>query len=933
MDGVEIRLLGPFQLSKDGQPIKLPVGRLRSLLAALALSPGRPVRLERLVECLWGADGAPLTARQVLQNTVWRLRKVDAAPVVVDGEAYLLDVPPEAVDVTRFNQALDRAAAADTDAAERQALTEAVALWRGEPLSGVDSEVLQRDLVPTLTERYLTAVERRIDIDLAGSVPDGLVAELRALTGQHPLRESLWLQLMTVLGRSGRDAEALAAYEQLRVTLADQLGADPSAAVRELHQQLLTGEFPRHTADDLTGDAGVAPESGYEVPRQLPAEASGFVGRAHELAALDKLLTQHGRPATATVVHGPGGVGKTALAVRWAHTVAHRFPDGQFYLDLRGYGTDEPTSSHQALGILLRTSGVAPRSLPQQPDERVAMWRTRVAGRRVLLLLDNARSADQVRPLLPGGDSAVLVTSRSQLRGLRSRDGASSVPLRELDGTEARDLLAETVGAERIAAEAGAAAELSELCGGLPLALRIIADQAQRHPEAGLAELAADLRAHRLEALSDPDDPTADPRTVFSWSYRGLEPESARLFRLLSLHPGSDVSLPAAAALTGDSPAVARRLLDRLVSVHLLEATAVGRYRLHDLLRAYAAEQVLAETEPDERQAVTRRILDWYLQSANQANRALKLGPPLDVLAPADSDLEPIRFADNSQALAWFHAELPTVVSVVQYAGDHGFPVHAYQIAWVLAAPCELTGRLDEWLPMAEASYRSAQSLDNVAKYRATHGMGVVLNYLGRLSEAERYKREALRHAQDGDNPKSVVSALNSLGSLRMSQGQWLAALEYWHEALGIARANDLGFQAAHCLLNIGAEEANHGRYDDGIRHGEEALAAYQELDATFHQGMALSNLADAYARAGRLQQALECCDRATEVLSRTEGTVPVTFAMEMASIYARADRPDQARALLRRSIDGLHGSDHPKLAEARQALARLKTPDGVAVR
>ncbi|MGH3738680.1 MAG: BTAD domain-containing putative transcriptional regulator [Micromonosporaceae bacterium] len=542
--GVEVRLLGPFEVVRDGRAVTVPRGRTRSLLAGLALAGGDPVSVETLVDQLWGADGAPATARQALQNAVWKLRRLVGPEAVVAGDESYRLWPLAQVDAVKFGRLLRQASDAVDPAGERALLVQAAALWRGQPLTGVDSPVLRRDAVPTLTERYLAALERRIDLDLAGGAPGELVAELRTLVARHPLRESLWVRLLTALAAAGRHAEALHAYEQVRAELVDQLGADPSADLRELHQRLLAAESPpdpgQPTDPDQPTDPGRPTEAAPtgRTPRQLPGSVTGFVGRQPQLDWLDSLCeARPDRDATSVVVvHGSAGVGKTALAVRWAHRIADRFPDGQFFVDLRGYGPATPLSPADALAALLRAVGVDARRNQDDVDQLAALWRTTVSGQRLLLVLvlDNARDAEQVRPLLPGSHAVVVVTSRGQLRGLSRRDGAATLPLPELTDAEAAQLLATAVGADRTAREPDAVAELSALCGGSPLALRITADLAVRRPDQPLAELAGELRTARLDALADPDDPSADPRAVISWSYRALGPDQARTLRLLS---------------------------------------------------------------------------------------------------------------------------------------------------------------------------------------------------------------------------------------------------------------------------------------------------------------------------------------------------------------------------------------------------------------
>lgn len=628
-------------------------------------------------------------------------------------------------------------------------------------------------------------------------------------------------------------------------------------------------------------------------------------------------------------LHGTGGVGKTALASRWAHEVAERFPDGQLYLDLQGYGPGAPISPGVALGSLLRSVGVPGPQLPEETGERAGLWRSVVTGRRLLVLLDNARNPDQVRPLLPGSDCVVVVTSRSQLRGLSTRDGAVSLALQELTDDEARTVLLDAVGPRRAVDEADAAGDLARLCGRLPLALRITADLASRHHDTPLATLAAELRDQRLERLSDVDDPASDPRAVFSWSCQSLDPREARAFRLLSLHPGEDFSAAAAAPLVGMPASATRQALDRLAAVHLLEQRNPGRYRFHDLLREYAAERARAEEPAADRDAATRRMLDWHLQTANRANTALRLGAVCVVLEPEDPTVEPLEFSEPSDALAWCQAELPGLVAVTRHAAEHDCPAHAQQLAWVLASMCELTHRLDEWLAMAEAGYHGAASLDAMSRYRAAYTLGSALSSAYRLKESETYKREALRHATEVGSPDAITSALNSLGILYQNMGDNTAALAHLQQSLKTARDNGLTFRAAHALLNLGSYEIRNGDVETGLAHSEEALAAYRELDAAFHQGMALSNLAEGHALAGRLERAVACADRAMALFGQAEeAPTPAVFLVPIGQVYAEAGLRDKARAVLRKGVDALRGQQHPMLADAERLLADLDSPD-----
>ncbi|MGH3646273.1 MAG: BTAD domain-containing putative transcriptional regulator [Micromonosporaceae bacterium] len=917
---MEIRLLGPLEVHLGGRLIEVPRGRVRTLLTALAVSRGRRVSPDTLVEYLW--DEAPPTARQGLQNAVWRLRRVIGADAVAaDGAAYRLAVDPDAVDLTRFARLLDQAVSAGDR--ERELLVAALELWRGAPLDGIESETLQSEIVPILTERYLAARERRIDLDLAAGVSDGLVVELRSLVAEHPIRESLWTRLLRALAASGRDAEALQAYEDVRHELAERLGSDPSEELRELHQRLLAGVRLTGPRRETATRAATA-----RAPRELPTDVSGFVGRVDELAALDRLLDNHTgdgrRPVMTVVLHGVGGAGKTALAVRWAHSVADQFPDGQFYLDLHGYGPAEHTTAHDALGSLLRSAGVDGAAVPQQLHERAGLWRTTVTGRRVLLL-DNVRDADQVRPLLPGADSAVLVTSRSQLRGLSRRDGAASLPLPELSQAEGRQLFTATLGTARMRQNAASINELIDLGGGLPLALRIAADLANRHTGALLAELVQGLRTHRLETLADPDDPAADPRTVLSWSYQRLDPDMARAFRLLGLHPGTNFGVDSAAALLDAPLPDVRRLLDRFVSVHLLEQPGFGRYRFHDLVREYAAE-LAAEAPEAEIGSAVERCLTWYLHTSLRATRLLR---PEELFSPAGdpSALPPLPgLTTENDAAAWYDAEWPTVLDAVRVAATHGCHDHAWQLPRTLLTFSELRHHVADLLRVAEVGVASAErTRDPQALFFATHLLGAALARVGRHDEAESYLRVALHHAEGIGDPVAVCRALGSLGLNASLGGDHHTAVGYEERALELAREiGDVG-RMANCLLNIGGTYSYLGEYDVAIRHTREALTLWRSTGFEIGVAWSLANLAEMHQLAGRNSTALEYGEQALGYLRPIGAaeTMP-SLLLAMGRAHAAAGDPDAARKMWQEGIDVRPKTPTRADAELRQALADL---------
>ncbi|MEV0893984.1 BTAD domain-containing putative transcriptional regulator [Promicromonospora sp. NPDC050262] len=602
---VTVSVLGPFAVVVDGEEVRL-TGRLRALLAALAVGAGEPVPVERLVDVVWGEE-LPESPQRSLQVLVRRLRTVlgDAAVETVPG-GYRLAVPAGRVDVRSF-VGLVQVRHAEDPAAERRRLADALGLWRGAPFDGVGSAALHAVEAPLLEEQHLTALARRIEIDLAGPGDgpgdDGaLVAELRDLTDRHPLQERFWAHLMTALVRDGRPAEALDAYTRLERTLADELGIGPGEAVRRLHREI-AGEG----ADDPPG----------WVPRQLPLGPLAFSGRAGALATLDELLADDGAPRVA-VLDGAGGVGKTATALHWAHRVAGQFPDGQLYANLRGFDpASAPVSPGSVVRGFLDALGVAKGRVPASEDARLALYRSVVAGRRLLVVLDNARDADQVAPLLPGsGPGVTVVTSRATLSG----PGAARVALGTLTAAEGFDLLALRVGAERCAAEPEAARRIVGRCAGLPLAVVIAAARVLARPAFPLSAVADELAdgGARLDALGD-DDAMADVRSVFATSYRALSPDGARMFRLLGVHPGPDVPGTALASLFG-GPCAAGAMAE-LVRVHLVTEHAPGRFAMHDLVAEYARERAREDETAQWRDAAVGRVTAWYLGVALEMDR------------------------------------------------------------------------------------------------------------------------------------------------------------------------------------------------------------------------------------------------------------------------------------------------------------------------
>ncbi|ANZ36312.1 hypothetical protein BBK82_09800 [Lentzea guizhouensis] len=845
----EYRVLGPLEVLLDGSPVVVPAGRGRVLLATLLLRANEFVSVDELVERVWdGAPPAPDRAHKSLHMVVNRLRHaLGAANCVrtVSG-GYSAEVEPDQLDLTRFRALV-----------EQGAFRDALDLWRGSVLADVASEALHRDDVPLLLEEHVVALEHRIDQDLARDT-DVLVPELRSLIKKYPLRETFWAQLMLALQRSNQQAEALAVYEEVRRHLADELGVDPGQRLRDAHQQVLSGEVSH---DD--------------VPRQLPAGIPHFVGREQELARLDELVrARPGQPVLISAINGIGGVGKTALAVQWAHRQAERFPDGQLYVNLRGFDTQvEPVDPLSAARDFLVALGVPSGEVPASEDALIAAYRSALAQRRMLLLLDNARDADQVRPLLPGGAAnLVLITSRNRLSGLIAREGAQPVGLDVLDEDQAVGLLTGRIGAARVRAEPEAVSRLVTRCAGLPLALSIVAARAAYGDS--LTALADELDQERLEAL-DIDDPTTGIRAVFSWSLRSVGETAVRVFVLLGLHPGSDASAAAVASLAGLPVAQTRRALNDLIAGSLVHVTAPGRYGWHDLLRDYAAERA-AELPADVRDAAVRRMFDHYLHTAHACWQQLQFNiPPLVTAPPAPGVLlEPV--ADADAAWVRFRAEHRALLSALERAKELGEDGFVWQLAFVMHGYLSREGYLTEALAGHRAGLAAAERLGDFDAQSLMHRrIAAVLISANEFALSEVHLREAIRCAQPGGNVVAEAHLRRGLAFTYEKQGRLADALAVLAEVHPRMEGHGDSYELGRHLAALGRAHNNVG---DGVRALELCLLAAEKFAETGFNGQDegpagnLETLGDIYLGLGRHAEAVESYEQAVDVWRTMRG-------------------------------------------------------------
>ncbi|MGH3345219.1 MAG: BTAD domain-containing putative transcriptional regulator [Carbonactinosporaceae bacterium] len=646
---MQFRILGPLEVRARGRPLGLGGPRQRNVLAALLLNAGHTVTREWLIKALWGED-PPASAPRQVQNAVAALRQLladsgtpDARRLIAtDCGGYRLDAVDGQLDLHVFEHRLAsarRAAAAGRVDEAAEGMRAGLGLWRGPALTGIPSRLLAGCGLH-LDERRLSVQEECTELELDLGRHAGLIAELSALVAEHPLRERPVRHLMLAQYRAGRPGEALESYRQLRARLASELGIDPSPQLSQTHEAMLRGD-PALAPPAAPVLAGVGYPHRPPLPAQLPPDIPDFTGRADALSTLSAFLpgpVESGGLAGARVVtiSGTAGVGKTALAVHWAHTVREHFPDGQLYVSLRGTAADAPVAPAAALGQLLRALGAGTSGLPADLDERASLYRSVVAGRRLLVVLDDAASSAQVRPLLPGSPGCrVIVTSRSDLAGLAVLQGGRQITLGVMAPRDAAALVAGVIGDERAVAEPDAVAELARLCAGLPLALRSAAARLAARPHRAVTCFVASLaQGNLLDQLSVDDDAQHAVRAAMTRSYRRLAPGAARLFRLLGVACGREFSVDGCAALLDAPAADAEHLLEQLAAAHLVEQHAPGWYHCHELLRLYAQERSLADDSAHHREAAARRLRSWCGSAASRC----RTGHSTSVAARRSSD-------------------------------------------------------------------------------------------------------------------------------------------------------------------------------------------------------------------------------------------------------------------------------------------------------
>ncbi|MFD0884407.1 tetratricopeptide repeat protein [Streptosporangium algeriense] len=937
---MEFRILGPVELWSSGQRHDLGQAKARLVLAILLMTPGRPVTVESLVHKVWG-DDAPPKARDSLYSHVARLRSFLNGTVHLrrNAGAYLLEVDPENVDYHRFLRLRAQARESETTEQALRLYREADALHRGEALTGLTGSWAEQTREKIEGEVLDSRIER-IELEIQHGLKSDDSAELVELVDKFPFREKLVELHMRKLCHEGRPAEALNAYARARQKLVNELGTEPGPALQELHLRILKGDptlspAPRPLPGSAPGAVFGSAVGKDSSPNTLPRDKQTFTGRTAEL---DLLIGAQVRRDTVTVlaIDGMAGVGKTALAVHLAHRLTNDYPDGQLYLDLHGHDAqNDAMDPATALDRLLRGLGIPGELVPHGLDERAAMWRAKLAHRKVLILLDNAAGHDQIGDLLPGTPgSLVVITSRRRLAGL---DDVRPLSLDVLPPEDGATLLRRVAGVQRILHEEEVASVV-RLCGHLPLAIQLVGSRLRYRPAWSVADIAERLNGQRrlLEIRAGSREITA----AFELSFQTLGERSQREFWRLGLHPGADLTPESASALLDAGRTETEEILDDLLDHHLIEEPRKGRYRFHDLIREYAL--LLAEREPEEsRTEVLGRAFDHYLLTADAADRLLypyRARDPIEVPSPPSQVVE---FDSADQASTWLEAELDNLVLIVH----HGWAKHAALLAHVLSRHLDLLGRWAEGATLHERATTIYRELgDRSGLAHALADLSMARCQTGQYDETLLHVAEAMEIQRAAGNQRAIGELLHQSGVVHWQRSEYDVAFGYFEQALQVRRAvgdrngqadtlNQIAvihwhrgdypraaehmweafgmYQEDHDLRgqqvmmnNIGYVEVRFGHYEEALRHYEEAASLNPHMGPR-NEAIRLNNVAYVYQYMGRYTDALEYYQKSLEVHRRIDDRWNEAEVLNnIGSYYIRMGKNSKALAYHQRAMN-----------------------------
>jgi DNA-binding SARP family transcriptional activator/tetratricopeptide (TPR) repeat protein len=953
-DKLQVDILGPLSVRFGGLAVDTLSPMPRDLLGLLAVQHRQVVSVTDIVDVLWG-DRPPRTCSGLVHGYIAQVRRTLEPDRQQDGGGltvayskggYRVELEGDQLDLARFDSLVasaERARVAGSAEVAHTLLHRALRCWNGAVLADARARLRQHPAVVAAGQRRLAATLAFADLAAALGHHNEAIVFLRALTQDEPLHEGLHSRLMLALADSGEQAAALKIFADIRARLADDLGVDPAAELRAAHTSVLRRQPRAETSvhsDDRSsaGSKWTATDAAYGlqhlIPAQLPADVTAFIGRASQIDDLNTLLNgQDNDRSTAVVISaiaGAAGVGKTALAVHWAHQVREQFPDGQLYVNLRGFcATGRATSPAEAMRGFLEAFAVPSQRIPTSTDAQAALYRSILSGRRVLIVLDNARDVEQVRPLLPGAPGClVLVTSRNQLAGLVAAEGAFPVTLKLLSPPEARQLLASRIGRERVAAEPEAANEIVELCARLPVALVVMTARAATHPDFPLAALATELRQARggLDGFAHTADPATDLRAVFSSSYHGLSADTANAFRLFSLHPGPDITVAAMANLAATSVRSAHANLSELTHAHLLNEHSPGRYNAHDLIHAYATELAHTHDPLPHRRAALHRLLDHYLHTAHAAALTLEQRPDPLALAPSQPAVLSNIIVNRADAVAWFTAERHVLLKAIDHANRAGFVTHTWQLAWALADFLDYSGHWHDW----SAAQRTALE----ATQRAQHQPGQACSDLGRAytrlanyDDADTHLKHALDLYRQLDDHIGQAITHSSLGWLYRRQQLSEEALHHDQQAVALYRTAGNRRWHALALNNLGWCHAKFSAYQQGLAYCEQALTLLQQIGDPFGEAAAWDSLGYAHHHLGHQKQAITCYRHAVDLFRDTDHRYHHAAALtHLGDTHHTNGHPTAARNAWDQALAILATLNHPDADQVRNKLANIET-------
>jgi DNA-binding SARP family transcriptional activator/tetratricopeptide (TPR) repeat protein len=912
-DSVRFYLLGSIAMERRGRSLQVARPRQRAVLGFLLLQANRLVSTDALAEAVWGG-AAPSTAKTQLQADVSAIRKAigasDAADVVrTERAGYRLIVEPLHLDLHEFDRLVQQARSAyqaQDAAAVAHSLETALALWRGPALANASAHYIEAERA-RLEEQRRTAREDLAEARLMLDRSTDVIPTLVSLVNEAPLRERACGLLMTALCREGRQAEALGVARRMRRLLAEEHGLDLTERIRELEMRILRAE-----PATIGGWHGVPSNGGRLVPAQLPPAVSPFVGRSDELKLMDAAIAA-GKPPGPVVLAlaGPAGVGKTALAMRWAHLSSARFPDGQLYVNLQGYSAVGPLTPLAALAALLRGLGLPSDQIPLDVEEAAATYRSLLAGRKMLVVLDNCRDGPQVRPLLPGYRECVtVVTSRDSMSGLVARDGAVRIDVGLLPPGDSVWLLACIVGTDRVSGAPEHALVLAGLCGHLPLALRIVAARLANDSDRDIVDEVKRLSdGNRLPGLTVGNDRDACVGYAIDQTYLTLPPATRRFFGLLSLVPSPDITADAAAALAQVTSEATGRALSRLTGVHLLRTAEPGRYAFHDLVRHFARVKVDADIEPGERASCVRHLLSFYLA---RATRAATLLYPQMLRIPVREDHDDSGdgyFVDGAAASAWLDAERHNLVATVTFAAEHGPRPMAWRLADAMRGYFFTTMHTVDWFRVASAALAAATlDADLIGQAAAQMSLGGLYWRQGRHDESLRHHSRASAIAEAAGWVECEAATLGNIGTVHAELGALDDATDHFQRALTVN--SRLGWRQGIAVnhVNLGLVYRMQGCYQAAAEHYERARQLYRELRSPSGEGICGTNLGEMLVALGQTQAAR---DRLTEALALHR------------SVGDRANEAETTRCLAALHRDNGHLADALRTGTSAVTLSR----------